>query len=583
MFVKSKSFFPVILVLSSVLNLRVSGIPKGVNGGFTCLGCTAIVSLSQQLAEYTNSTFEKSYKKLCSYLPPPFGIACFVLGDFYLPSVLPHEQSSPDVICHAIKLCYTEKGQPKCKAYPRWPTSKFNKYLPRFPPNKNYIDEKVILKDIYDHLGKPTFDICTLPGVKDVCKLLDCVFGQELPFFDLDGDRFSSYPLFRGSFWRGKDCNDFLNTHYPGRQPIFNDILFDSNCNGISGFSLLEWKTWEEVLCKDTGMQGTIVLGDSAAAHFRIPSEWLTATAINQKVFNDLLFVLENEVDWPMLSVYTGFLNKTEWPQIISGPVDSIYKHIAERNLCNHRDYQNIGKNGADSFEMNDILVKALARNNGIDHPALVFYSLFGNDVCSSSPSPENMTTPDEMRTNALKTMDILDKVLPSGSHVVMLGLADGRILYNSMHNRIHPIGQLRKDVTYSDFYEFLNCLQITPCAGWLNSNETVRNATAKRANELSNVLENIAETHKYKNFDLVFLPHFIEDTIKAWKEIGKDHEAWQLIEPVDGFHPNQNAQALGAKVLVQMLESKVPHFLGKVNPNNHLIKQLFGNQGGYI
>ena len=574
----------VYIILFSTLVSHSSALPKGINGGVVCLGCTAVVSINQQLTEYWNTTFSDAYERLCSYLPRTFKTACSVLGKFFLPAILPHQHSTPDVICHSIKLCYTEKGQRECKAYPKSDLNKNNKnFAETVRRIREDIGEKEILREIYNDLGKPEFDICKIPGVKEVCKWLDYVFNKNLPILDFDDDKFSSFSSLRGYSWRGKDCNDFLKTHYPGRKPISDDVFFDSNCNGISGFNLIKWQTWEEVLCKDTGAQGTIVLGDSIAAHFRIPPPWLTATEINQTVFHNLLFVLENEFDWPMMSGYTGFLNHTDWPQIISGPVDSVYKHVVTRNLCNHRDYQNIGKNGADSFDMNNILVKALARNNETDYPALVFYSLFGNDVCHGSPSPENMTTPEEMKTNALKTMDTLDKMLPNGSHVVMLGLADGKILYESMHNRIHPIGKLRKDITYSTVYDYLNCLQISPCAGWMNTNATIRDATTKRANELSQVLENIAETHKYKNFDLTFIPHDLDEAIKMWKESGKDHETWQLIEPVDGFHPNQNGLALIAKFLVQTMESKFPHFLGKVNPNNHIIKKLFGNQGGYI
>ena len=89
---------------------------------------------------------------------------------------------------------------------------------------------------------------------------------------------------------------------------------------------------------------------------------------------------------------------------------------------------------------------------------------------------------------------------LPTGSHVILMGLADGRVLYESLHARIHPVGQLRGDVTYADVYSphfahicsgtrprllrdsctstpglcrysWLNCLSISPCRGWMNTN----------------------------------------------------------------------------------------------------------------
>mgnify|MGYP001794347493 CR=1 FL=1 len=156
---------------------------------------------------------------------------------------------------------------------------------------------------------------------------------------------------------------------------------------------------------------------------------------------------------------------------------------------------------------MNNILLPSMARHHQFDQPALVFYSLVGNDVCKHQHDLNHMTTPEEMHVNVLKTLDQLDNRLPQGSHVVLIGLADGRILFDSMHNRIHPIGKLRHDVTYSQFYDFMNCLHISPCYGWMNTNETVRNLTSERASQLSEVLKNIAETRvaSYKNFDVFF------------------------------------------------------------------------------
>jgi len=54
-----------------------------------------------------------------------------------------------------------------------------------------------------------------------------------------------------------------------------------------------------------------------------------------------------------------------------------------------------------------------------------------------------------------------------------MFGLGDGSLLYENLHADTHPL-----NVTYGNMYDFLNCLKISPCWGWLNSNETVRNFT---------------------------------------------------------------------------------------------------------
>lgn len=58
--------------------------------------------------------------------------------------------------------------------------------------------------------------------------------------------------------------------------------------------------------------------------------------------------------------------------------------------------------------------------------------------------------------------------------------------------------------------------------------------------------------------------------------------QPWQLIEPVDGFHMNQIANALAADEYWKFLTRKHPDWLGPVNPFNDEITRIFGNQGGY-
>ena len=58
--------------------------------------------------------------------------------------------------------------------------------------------------------------------------------------------------------------------------------------------------------------------------------------------------------------------------------------------------------------------------------------------------------------------------------------------------------------------------------------------------------------------------------------------EAWQLIEPIDGFHINQLAHSLAADIYWDILMQERPDWLGPVNPFNGQIVQLFGDQGGY-
>lgn len=75
---------------------------------------------------------------------------------------------------------------------------------------------------------------------------------------------------------------------------------------------------------------------------------------------DNLSYVIANEGDWPDLGFATGF-RQTNMPQLINGSVDSIYLRMRSRNLCNHRDYQNLARNGAESGSTEDYML-SLAR-----------------------------------------------------------------------------------------------------------------------------------------------------------------------------------------------------------------------------
>jgi acyloxyacyl hydrolase len=279
------------------------------------------------------------------------------------------------------------------------------------------------------------------------------------PIEDLDRDRFSTVNEFRGADWRGKDCNDADNAVYAGRLPNPSwDAVEDSNCNGIYGADPKTNKPYEQLYCDGTNAMGTILLGDSAGAHFHIPPEWLTASLINSTTYSNLISVLENEFDWPMYSASTGHLPF----DFLNIPNDSLYLRMRANNLCNHRDYQNLGVNGARVGSMNDTIIREIGRMQQVDKPALVWMALIGNDVCNGHPDPSHMTTPTEFRASVLASLAFLDTKLPKGSHVLLSGLANGLILYDSLHNRTHPVGQLHNDVLYSDLYDFMNCLEVS-------------------------------------------------------------------------------------------------------------------------
>ena len=58
----------------------------------------------------------------------------------------------------------------------------------------------------------------------------------------------------------------------------------------------------------------------------------------------------------------------------------------------------------------------------------------------------------------------------------------------------------MRGDVTYAQFYRWLNGLWINPCWGWLNNNATVRDLTSQHAAQLSAVYPKVIREHQFEN-----------------------------------------------------------------------------------
>lgn len=225
--------------------------PKGVNGGFGCLACTVVVALLEQMSVIHNETFVKSYYRLCNASPGLYREPCIALGEFFIPQVIDiiNKKTSADVICHAIQLCYREKGQPYCHAFPR---NDFHEELLR---SREVVSSPFTFeKSASDYQSKDqaAFNPCTLPGVKPLCDKLQNVFeNQDLSLFDWDKDTyFPSVESWRGISWRGRDCNDLDALHHPGAKPKDGDVFFDSNCNGIHGIDFITGKPYEDLFCK---------------------------------------------------------------------------------------------------------------------------------------------------------------------------------------------------------------------------------------------------------------------------------------------------------------------------------------------
>lgn len=92
----------------------------------------------------------------------------------------------------------------------------------------------------------------------------------------------------RGTDWRGVDCDDSRSDVYPGRKLAPKGIAskkelaeIDHNCNGIVGSN--SSGSFEDIFCSNIETRGLIMLGDSATAHFHIPSQWVTAAGWNLK------------------------------------------------------------------------------------------------------------------------------------------------------------------------------------------------------------------------------------------------------------------------------------------------------------
>jgi acyloxyacyl hydrolase len=112
-------------------------------------------------------------------------------------------------------------------------------------------------------------------------------------------------------------------------------------------------------------------------------------------------------------------------------------------------------------------------------------------------------------------------------------------------------------------------------------SNATTRAATDQQAADLNQVyLDIVASGVTYNNFDFVYQPFPDVPIMTQW--IANGGQAWQLIEPVDGFHPNQIFHSLLADYFWNYLTTNKSEWIGPENPNNALIQQLFGDQGGY-
>jgi len=606
------------MVVRLLLGLVFLSSLAAANSG-DCAGCAIIVGLVERMAMRFNTDIKQTVQILCDDIAPNINFVrelCDVALDLFVPGLQKDYERglSPDVSCKTtIPLC---KNYPTCELYNVWPPSgsehpfgsekipaealralglseeegdgeltplQILLHQPEYFNTLRLLLGPRVMKFKMMQSGVPfetEADIFhKLNQAKSKAKVGGMVPVEDhLPLIDFDGDRFSTIQTLRGTDWRGKDCDDFNADMYPGRLIDNVGPEKDHNCNGIFGVDKETGKSYEELFCQGTGQLGIIALGDSATAHFHIPPDWMDALTISNTSFSNVGIAAENELDWPQCSSSTAHYNVSYCPAS-DLPINSLYMLMRERNLCMHRDYQNVGVNGGSSWNMqppNGIIISMKSRNV-TDQPATVYFALIGNDVCGHEQDFSHMTTPAQFEANVLNSLDYLEANLQAGSHVVFVGLVDGRILYNTMHALIHPVG-----VTYTQVYDYLNCLDTSPCWGWMNSNETVRNMTSEIAATLSAVYPQIIASHNYTNFDMFYIDAatMMDTVVNEW--IAQGHNASDLIEPVDGFHPSQTANVLIAQNLWQGVSQGFPQAMGGLNPNNEAIMQMFGYQGGY-
>ena len=569
-------------------SLEAKKIAAASNGGAACAGCTLAAGIIAQTMQHNNQQAAQALNTLCGHLPSPLDAVCGLLGPIIGPFIFPSldAKESPDAVCNTLGLCKAETSV--CRLFP---TKKNNAALSSssafsFESEEDFIARVERLKVAHGITEEKLAPVMASIRQLGLCNVIPGLCGPSValakgkekdykPAVDDDKDSFSTIPLLRGSDWRGKDCNDKDASTYPGRASA--DSSTDGNCNGIYGVNPASGLNFEDELCGGTKSMGVATLGDSASAHFRLPEQLLDVTRHSKALFAGLIDLVANSADYPQLSWATGHQNTSKYAPLVEGPMMSVYSLLREHNACNHRDYQNIGVNGADSRDL-PAWVDILARNRNTDKPILAFFAMVGNDVCGRQKSIDAMTTPEEYYASVLEAVRRADAKLPKGSHVVLFPLVDGRILYDAMHAELHPIGQYNKDVTFETFYDYLNCLDMSPCWGWMNSDATVRNLTFAHTSKLNAQLPRIvAETAgTLSSITVHFAGSLLDDVVGGFKGRKAD-----LIEPVDGFHPSQLANALLGNVTFHKLKS-----IGVIpiapNPNNAAILRQFGDQGGY-
>eukprot|EP01029_Cantina_marsupialis_P020482 TRINITY_DN47_c1_g1_i3.p1 TRINITY_DN47_c1_g1~~TRINITY_DN47_c1_g1_i3.p1 ORF type:complete len:622 (-),score=168.01 TRINITY_DN47_c1_g1_i3:821-2686(-) len=614
-------FIAIIIAVTNAYNITAT--PSG------CFGCTAVVGMMesklpshhrQLLRDLENSIgYEKDsiFDKVCGMFPAPLQPKCqSILHAMTFPKTMKvikmfFRNDYPADICAVVGYCNKAMND-KCVLWKEWPNVPFPDTPPydpidientngapplpaTFHHNSNEMKEHKHMKMFKRKLNENNYengeDTKGFFGlIEDIFKLdhnpckgdvkgcdYDNFVKKHEPVTDLDGDNFvggngAMDHTFRGRNWRGRDCNDNSTAVYPGSQAALgNDI--DQNCNGIFGTEKSTNESYEDKFCKETPPRGLLVIGDSATAHFHLPPALLNPSGIVHAA-NHMFWKGANELDLPQCSWATGF-NPSDRCPTSALPVKSIYERMFERNRCMHRDYANLGVNGArinDSFKFFQTVHRAKE-----DYPMTVIISMFGNDVCAHVSS--HMTTPSYYAYGIKHVLLDMDNKLPEGSHVIFVPPANAKALYESTHGHIHPIG-----TSYDDIYTYMTCMDFNPCNTWLTTDEKTREASSKRVLEFrkAGTSQTLAMASTLKNIKATYLDYdIVNDVFARFYAKFPDMEPVNLIEPSDGFHPSQLGNAFFAESIWEQIEKEAPDALGEINSHNSEIEKLFGDQGG--
>jgi acyloxyacyl hydrolase len=64
------------------------------------------------------------------------------------------------------------------------------------------------------------------------------------------------------------------------------------------------------------------------------------------------------------------------------------------------------------------------------------------------------------------------------------------------------------------DFYGYMECLEVSPCAGWMSADPVRRQFASDRADSLAIVLQEITknESEKFSNFELIYMDYPLQE-----------------------------------------------------------------------